>query len=107
MGSDALLREEESVAAPTETGSDLAKRGSEQAGSSPEGLPPSGLAIEGDSQPLPEESAVGEGEGWEWDVIDDSSEGGGEAGSEEGEGSRTRVSDRGGEEVWGGVHYNL
>ena len=85
-GSDVAPMETGSDVVPMETGSDVAKTRSEWVGSSLEGLPPAGLVDKADSQLLNEESGLGEGDGWEWDVIDDSSEGAGEAGSEGDEG---------------------
>ena len=77
-GGDALLREEESVASPTEPSPDVAPTtGSEWAGSNLEQQ--TGKA---DSHLLHEESDFGKGDGWEWDVVDDGDEGTGEACSE-------------------------
>ena len=94
-GSGSLFGKEESVASmaavPTETGTDVTNRGNEQAGSSVEGQPPSGVAGKGESEVVHGESEVGEGDGWEWDVIDDSSEGGEEAEKKEDKGSQTWV----------------
>lgn len=84
-GGDALLREEKTVASPTEpspdvaptTGSDERLTGSEWAGSNLEQQ-----TDKADSRLLHEESDFGEGDGWEWDVVDDGDEGTGEACSE-------------------------